>query len=310
MSGRVSWKPASGLTDHRGQPLPADADFFVAPPAEIGEVKSAYSSLRVHKEALALPVRAVLILLCVLPGAAAMAYWGETMHHDEVFSALMIIGALIVLFSFLIAWNLTGFRHACSYAGVLGVARDRTGGSRQAPVKEDGLRFGAAAELRTAQIRHYNHRIYTGTTYSFSWSNANGQKVFQLKGTHYSSKDTPRSPANAFYFARAAEDAWSKYLLDQAQAQLKQSGFIHFNIKPGQYVRVGPGWLEFRLKNDVARIAKEDIKTCTLAFGTFHIAHRDAGWFSRQGKFSFNYSSMANARVFLLALDKLVGLRF
>ena len=94
------------------------------------------------------------------------------------------------------------------------------------------------------------------------------------------------------------------------QAQLDQNGFVHFNIGTGQGVRVGPGWLEFCLKKEIARIEKADIKTCKLASGTFHIAHRDAGWFSRQGKYSFNYASMANARVFLLVLDKLVGLRF
>jgi hypothetical protein len=309
MSGMTAWKPPSGLTDHRGEPLSTDADFFVAPPPEIGEIRSAYSSLRVHKEGLALPVRVVLLLLSLLPGAA-IAYYGEAMRHDEVSSAVMIIGALMVLFGFLIAWYFTDFRHACTYIGVLGVVRYRTGGSRQAPVKEDGFRFRDAAELRNGQIRHYIHGIYSGTTYSFSWSNANGQKVYQLKGKHNSSKGTPKSPANPFYFARSAEIAWSNYLLDQVQAQLKQYGFIHFNIKAGQYVRVGPGWLEFSLKNDVARIAKADIKTCRLASGVFHIAHRDAGWFSRQGKFSFNYASMANARVFLLALDKLVGLRF
>jgi hypothetical protein len=52
------------------------------------------------------------------------------------------------------------------------------------------------------------------------------------------------------------------------------------------------------------------LRLLNLSQGRFHITHKDAGWFSRKGKFSFSYSTMANARLFLLAIDKLMGIRF
>lgn len=44
--------------------------------------------------------------------------------------------------------------------------------------------------------------------------------------------------------------------------------------------------------------------------GQFHIHHKDARWFSSKGKFNFSYATMANARLFLLAMEKLTGYRF
>ena len=42
----AAWKPPPTVTDHLGQPLGFDRDFFVPPPPEIGEILSADSSLR------------------------------------------------------------------------------------------------------------------------------------------------------------------------------------------------------------------------------------------------------------------------
>ena len=39
----------------------------------------------------------------------------------------------------------------------------------------------------------------------------------------------------------------------------------------------------------------------------FQFKHKDAKWYKLSGKYSFQYGSMANAKVFLLALEKLVG---
>ena len=42
--------PPAPIQNHGGDPLPQDVDFFVEPPAEIGPVTSAYSTLRLGKE--------------------------------------------------------------------------------------------------------------------------------------------------------------------------------------------------------------------------------------------------------------------
>lgn len=44
--------------------------------------------------------------------------------------------------------------------------------------------------------------------------------------------------------------------------------------------------------------------------GEFSFKYKDARWYSREGKYKFPYASIANAKVFLLACDKLLGCQF
>ena len=56
----------------------------------------------------------------------------------------------------------------------------------------------------------------------------------------------------------------------------------------------------------------DDIASVSIENGMFTIKRRDAkvGWFSAKGVFSFAYDSMANAKVFLMAVDELLGLTY
>ena len=75
---------------------------------------------------------------------------------------------------------------------------------------------------------------------------------------------------------------------------------------------VGPGFIDFHIGSKQARCTREEIAAITINAGTFQIKRTDAqiGWFSKSGVFQFNYGQMANARLFLMALDKLLGYRF
>jgi hypothetical protein len=64
------------------------------------------------------------------------------------------------------------------------------------------------------------------------------------------------------------------------------------------------------MRGETARFAAEDIKSLSLDQGFFRVVHHDAKWYSRAGKFSFEYGSIANARLFLIALEKLMGYQF
>ncbi len=70
-----------------------------------------------------------------------------------------------------------------------------------------------------------------------------------------------------------------------------------------------PGKREFHFGGELARVEKADIAKVSLADGTFAFQHHDARWFSRAGKYSFQYGAMRNAQVFLLALDQPMGSR-
>jgi hypothetical protein len=63
-----------------------------------------------------------------------------------------------------------------------------------------------------------------------------------------------------------------------------------------------------------ATIKVEELGGISLSGGELTVRHKDAkpGFlgFGRSGIFTFTYASIANARVFFLALEKLMGYRF
>ena len=90
---------------------------------------------------------------------------------------------------------------------------------------------------------------------------------------------------------------------------MEQQGFLQFNLSKNDFVRVGPGVLEFAMKGELSRVTAADIKSLNLGQGTFTIKTHEAKWFGSKGKFSFSYATMANARLFLIALERLLGYR-
>jgi hypothetical protein len=84
-------------------------------------------------------------------------------------------------------------------------------------------------------------------------------------------------------------------------------GYIQFRVDKRRFVRVGQGFLEFYFGDQPERVTQEDIASVSLSSGQFSFKHKDARWYSRAGKYSFPYGSMANGKVFFLAPDKLMG---
>ena len=176
--------------------------------------------------------------------------------------------------------------------------------------KVEIVRFADAAELRAKQVRQHYNGVYVGTRYDYRWTDADGRSLLRLKGSYRAGKKKRPKAGSPFHFARAAEIAWSNSFLDRAQASLKAEGSIPFRVDKKRWVRVGPGFLEFHFGDEPVRVEKAEIAKVTLGNGVFAFQHTDAKWFSRSGKFSFNYGAMGNAQVFLFALDKLMGYRW
>ena len=131
----------------------------------------------------------------------------------------------------------------------------------------------------------------------------------KLTGTHRG-KDGPPKPFDPFHFAASGEIAWSLHYLARAQAQLEREGSIPFRVDAKRVVRVGPGFMEFHFGGEPVRLTPADIAAVNLSQGTFSFKGVDAKWYSRAGKYNFNYGSMANGKVFFLALEKLMGYRW
>src|SRR5438552_16344715 len=71
MVSAESWRPAENVTNHAGQPLVGDREFFQPPPPEIGDVISAWSTLRAGSSAWPLWIK-----ICLLLSLAALTYIG------------------------------------------------------------------------------------------------------------------------------------------------------------------------------------------------------------------------------------------
>ncbi len=298
MTHQSVWTPGADLTRHAGSPIPPERDFFVAPPLEIGQVLSAESTLKTSTQPVSTPLRIIICLLAGLLGAGIS--WRLT--ASAIFTG--IIGSLAVL----IAYRKTFFFHYCSYVGKNGIATYAIKGDRHASAKAKILRFQDATNLYTSQTRHYRNFFYNGTSYSYRFEQKPG-KPFELGGTYYSRRGWPKDKDD-WHLANAAEAAWSNYLLPLVDGQLERLEYIEFPIEGYlQAVRVGSAFMEFVMKDGVVERAQvADMKNITLGSGVFHFAHKDAHWWSGKGSYSFNYSNIPNARLFLLCLKRQTGI--
>jgi hypothetical protein len=297
------------LTNHGGGELPQDADFFVPPPAEIGELVSAYTNMRQRDEPWAPAARiawailgsAIGILLGVL-----IAILFRTRHPAPLLILPLLLGGI----GLIIAVWATGFKRRCTYVGREGVARFICKGNRDNLATRHLFLFRDATELRTNQTRHYTNGAYQGTNYQFTWTDINGVPRFAVNGRHNSEKGTP-ALTHDYYFATSAEFAWTMHLLGQLEAKLTLGGGVTFHVNKNDWVRVSPGHLRFSFKGETMDCPVQEIGEARVEAGTFIIKRIDAreGWFSSEGVFKFPYATLGNAQLFLIVLDKVAGVR-
>jgi hypothetical protein len=297
------------VVNHAGGPLPPDADFFVRPPAEIGPVTSASSTLRAGKRPWSPGQRLLGAGVAGLAGLAVgfLIVTACDVRSDFWQAVWPLGGGGVGLGLVLLA---TGFKHTCTYVGREGVARFTCSGSRDHLTESAVFRFRDATELRTSQTLHYVNGVYQNTTFSFRWSDVGGRPRYEISGSHKSKAGTP-GPKSRYHFARAAEVAWTVYLLGQVHRQLELSGSVAFNLKSGRWVRLGPGVITVCLDGEPVEVAAEDVAEADVDKGVVRLKRTDAreGWFSSTGVYRFSFEHLANAQLFFHLLDKLVGVR-
>ncbi len=301
----IDSRPLNDLPDHSGQQRGAEAEFFAEPPAEIGKVRSAESTLKPGRQPMALPLR-LLIAGILGGGIVSGGYWLARDAGQADRDTYQILGWVFGMMAVGVVLLITRFKVVCSFVGEQGVAKFTLKGNREAKPKASLLLFAQAEELRAKQTRHYVNGVYTGTNYDFIWTGPGGQRLWRLQGNYRQRKKGLRA-GEPFRLVQAAEFAWSLYYLERADKALKSEGSIPFRVDKQRVVRVGPGFIEFQFGGEPVRLTREDIASVNLGGGTFQFKHKDAKWYSRSGKYSFQYANMANGRVFLLALEKLMG---
>jgi hypothetical protein len=166
-SRTIDSRALNELPDHSGQRRPAEVEFFAEPPAEIGKVKSAESTLRPGRESMPLAMR--LLIGIAVGGAIALGgyYLGRSTDQFER-EFYQRVGYMLGAAGLGITLLVTRFKVVCSFVGENGVASFTLKGRRDGSPKVQLLLFAQAEELRAKQIRQYVNGVYVGTRYDFT----------------------------------------------------------------------------------------------------------------------------------------------
>jgi hypothetical protein len=299
VANSASFAVPPNIRTHNGAAQPTDADFFAATPLAIGELRSANTTLNRRSKPLPPFVRTVGLIVFIL-GPIGLSWWSlQQSHPRELIPAPVAVALLVFVTGVGSTIFLTRFFHRVTYVGTRGIAVQQLKGSRQRIEPPEILRFGDATTLWTELIR----KPLGVLQYTYTWKNASGHKVHEVKGFY-----CVIAPVNHDYWlAKAAEKAWSEYLLERMAPEMQEKGFLQFHLRGEDWVRVGYKFLEFYGKGYHERCEEADIKSITLQSGVFTVIHRNAVWFSRRGKYSFQCSDIANLHAFLMAVERSIS---
>ena len=174
--------------------------------------------------------------------------------------------------------------------------------------------FRDAAELRTSQTMHYHNGVYQNTTYTHTWTDVGGRKRYTISGSYNKKVGFPPS-TDYFHYARAAEFAWTFYLLEQTFHQLELSGGVTFHLGGNQWIRLGPGKPQPTPARGASRRIGRRRRVGAAVVEKGVEVHASSGfdaqegWFSSTGVIKFSFDTLANAQLFFHLLDKLIGVQ-
>jgi hypothetical protein len=305
-----AWRPPPDVRRHSGAELPPDADFFYPPPPGIGRVISADTNLNRAGQSRSmltclLIVMAVVAICGVLPIILTVPV--ERYRAMDFWEVALTVCGIEAAIAATVVFRATVFRHACSYVGDAGAALFILRGSRQRKPSRLVLLFSDAVEVRTRQVERYVHGINDGTSYRFTWTDANRRELFRLFGRYGGLGRRGAMSTEPFQFAVGVESAWNLYQLPKLREQLKSAGYVQFNRVPGKWVRVGRGYVEFGNRRKVERLESANVEAITLVEGQFRIVATGGRLFGRRRKYFMGYANLANARLFLWCLAELTG---
>ena len=314
------WSPPPYVTGHDGEPLSPECDFFVAPPAEIGPVRTAYTSLKKGVASRPVAIRAALALAAGIVGF--LLTWG----FDSLTKILFVISdltrtpvilweiALMPLWVYL-GWRKSRFKHFCTFVGDSGCAHYQCEQERSNAVQKSSLRFADAAGVSSQTVRRTKNGVYNGTNFYFHWYSSNPAKpIYSIAGNHMADSRTP-PPENFFNFASAVESAWYRYAAPKIDAEFAQKGAVKFNLGGKYSCVMSRGVIDFvDEQGKLSRCGADEIASARLFDGQLTIRRKDARrglfeLFNSEGVFSFPYGAIHNARLFLYLFERSLGVK-
>jgi len=298
-----------GIPDHRGNIVQPPFLFLADTSPEIGALESAESTIRQGEAAPSIFKRLLMVAFVVAVILIVTGLIATFIDDRSVARRFLVVDYFLVPAGIIVEFLRSRFRATCSYVGRDGVKRAVAKGSLASIPWTEVLVFAQAAVLYHEEVRHEVHGFRFNTIRKLVWRDADNRPLFRVRASYYEGGDLP-DPGDSFLFARVVEAAWSRHYLRRAEAQLQTCGMILFQVEEGPCIRVRPGSISFELRNAVTTVTPQEIAQITLFNGIFSFKLKDAKLLTGEGKYKFEHAAMANAKAFLMVLERLVGYRW
>lgn len=304
-------------TNHEGGRLPKSLWFFVDPPAEIGPVFNAFSTLKKGTRPWSKNLKRTLLVASLIVGFFAsllLIYFAEVESWGWRIAWVVIglgLGALI-------GFSFDPFQHRLTYVGRDGIALIETWGDLD-HIEERVLIFDDADDMFMEITPAGDNAI----RFLFQWKTEDGKTVFEVDGRFPSIVDLHPKEANLIYFANAASFAWARYRTPQIFEELNDHGRVRFRCSRFfgqlQSLEVAEDYIAFVKKGNkkAERWWSEDIQEIDLTGGgaggatlVLRFRHVDAqeGWLSKSGVYEIQCQEIANLESVMHLLHVLHGM--
>ncbi len=298
----MSWTPqSSAVTNHALQCVAENTIFFAPPPAEIGTVLTADSSLKTTTKAKTLPVRVSLALLgfAGVSSVLLLLLSRSPLHNIIDLTPLAIFPGACA--GIAVLW-VTRFSHLTTYVGTLGVAQIRLSGSLSASPSTSTLLFAEASHLFTKAVITTVNGVYSGTMYRYRWADEKGRTRLHLVGSHNAKNGVPRS-GDQWHFATSSERAWTAWLKSDANPR-RENSLTEFPVAwSRQKIRINGTTIQF-MRGAALRgtIEIDNLLELYIEHGSVYFIPRGGGRRFWQRRYVFPHMYIGNAR---LLLDRL-----
>ncbi|MCA9057523.1 MAG: hypothetical protein KDA85_03460 [Planctomycetaceae bacterium] len=291
------WIPPDDVRHHDGTEIPLQTCFFAEPPAAIGRVKSASSTLHVGSKPIH-PVMKVIFTAGLLVALAAGTCW---MTNESTPWCIVSILFPIILFPVLFLYH---FDHRCSFVGELGVALfEYRSLSRKVQLK-------TLIPFSDYAVLYAEHLNSTGSCSArLEWFDAgmHSRKFLSVESTVL---DFTRTTRDQRQLLRAAEQQWANHLAPQLIELWKFKHELQFPLRPDGLLRIADDHIMMERKRTRHSMLTTDLDRIILNDGTFTIVSKAARFVTGirdPERIRIPYSHVGNARALLMALEFLMS---
>lgn len=309
------WEPPQDaeprITTHAGEPLSPTFLYLAAPPPEIGSVRSVFSTIHIEKGIEAQVMKRIGgIIGGFILGAGVVWVIGAKVglwFFSHIPITPLVVGGLI---GSIIGFFSSKPNYLTSYVGESGLASFKYGNRRNPIAKAEIFPFDQGAVLHTEQTRTYTNGVYNGTTYKYTWKDIANKTIYSINGQHNSKEGTPPL-TDPYYFALAAEQAWSRYRFGHYLEKIQRGESVAFPVQGKGAVLVSLQGLQLQFGGKNEMIGTDEIGGLGIDKGQVTItrvgAKKGVLGIGKEGIYTFPYASLGNASLFLATLSQVIG---